>query len=156
MDMKGVVLTETGRSEALRILRAHRLWEAYLQHVGTPATEIHTRAHTLEHMHDRSAVDYLDDLLGHPVQDPHGKEIPEDMDCMEQGGVVPFSLLRQGRHARIHEVPEAIASIGLKPGDRIRLGDRRDQGRTWVAVQEDGKEIPLDHAAADAILVACE
>ena len=151
----GISLTKEGRSEAVRIIRAHRLWEAYLQHVGTPEDEIHARAHTLEHMHDPSAVDYLDDLLGHPVRDPHGKEIPEDLDSKDRS-VVPLSLLRKGRSARVDRVPEAVSFTGLKPGDKIQVGERRGQGRTWVAIQEDGKEITLDHASADAILVRCE
>ncbi|MFH0822450.1 MAG: iron chelate uptake ABC transporter family permease subunit, partial [Pseudomonadota bacterium] len=64
MERGSVSLTDEGRSEANRILRAHRLWETYLQHVGTPEDQIHTTAHRLEHVHDRDAVDYLDDLLG--------------------------------------------------------------------------------------------
>ncbi len=71
-----VALTETGRREANRILRAHRLWEAYLEHVGTPAEEVHMRAHDLEHMSDEAAVDYLNTILGAPEHDPHGSPIP--------------------------------------------------------------------------------
>ena len=152
----GVILSEAGRAEAIRILRAHRLWEAYLQHVGTPEAEIHTRAHALEHMHDAGAVEYLDDLLGHPVRDPHGQEIPEDTAVILSGSVVSLSLLRQGRKGLIERVPQVAFSTGLKPGDRIHMEARRDQGKTWVAVSEEGKEITLDHATADAILVRCE
>ena len=156
MGQKGVVLTDEGRNEALRVLRAHRLWETYLQHVGTPEEEIHTRAHSLEHMHDPSAVDYLDDLLGHPVRDPHGKEIPEDASIILPGSVVSLSLLREGRRGSVEEVPKDASLSGLSPGDKIHVGARRDQGRTWVAINEDGREIAMDHAAADATLIRCE
>lgn len=69
-------LTQKGAQEASRVLRAHRLWESYLAHVGTPASEVHAQAHILEHMRDPGAIAYLDALLGHPDADPHGKVIP--------------------------------------------------------------------------------
>lgn len=69
-------LTRKGAQEASRVLRAHRLWESYLAHVGTPASEVHAQAHILEHMRDPGAIAYLDTLLGHPESDPHGKTIP--------------------------------------------------------------------------------
>jgi manganese/iron transport system permease protein/iron/zinc/copper transport system permease protein len=150
-----VTLTKAGRQEALRILRAHRLWEVYLDHVGTPADEVHTRAEKLEHMHDASAVEYLDDLLGHPEKDPHGQEIPEDEACRLPDARVPLSYLRRGRTGIVDRVPSKAAQSGLVPGDRIRMAPRRDNGRIWVAVRDDDREFTLDHAAADAIQVRC-
>jgi manganese/iron transport system permease protein/iron/zinc/copper transport system permease protein len=155
MQGTGITLTDAGQTEAKRIVRAHRLWEVYLQHVGTPDGEIHPRAASLEHMHDPSAVDYLDDLLGHPVRDPHGQEIPEDLACEIPGNLVPISLFREGRRGVIEKISETASITGLKSGDSIRMASRRDQGRTWVAVCEDGREIEMDHTTADAILVSC-
>lgn len=71
----GFSLTAKGRAEAEKVLRAHRLWEAYLETIGTPDEELHPTAHRLEHISDRETVDYLDECLGNPVQDPHGKPI---------------------------------------------------------------------------------
>jgi manganese/iron transport system permease protein/iron/zinc/copper transport system permease protein len=149
----GVVLTETGRVEALRIRRAHRLWETYLQHVGTPTSEIHPRVHKLEHVRDPGTVDYLDDLLDHPMVDPHGQEIPEDPDSLVHGRPVPLSVLRKGREGVVEKVLDAALDLGLGPGDRIRMEARRDQGKTWLITTNEGKEISLDHHAADSILV---
>lgn len=56
-------LTTRGKHEAQRLLCADRLWETYLQHVGTPADQLHQRASVLEHVHDEETVDYLDDKL---------------------------------------------------------------------------------------------
>ena len=36
IDEGALLLTDTGRREARRLLRAHRLWESYLDHLGTP------------------------------------------------------------------------------------------------------------------------
>lgn len=74
---EGFVLTETGQEQARKMLRAHRLWETYLQHVGVPEAEIHEKAHQLEHVDRELTLEYLDKLLEHPTTDPHGKEIPE-------------------------------------------------------------------------------
>ena len=73
---EGYRLTEKGRMEANKVLRAHRLWEAYLDTIGTPQEELHPTAHRLEHISDHNTVDYLDEQLGNLESDPHGKTIP--------------------------------------------------------------------------------
>ena len=72
---EGYTLTEEGDKEARKVLKAHRLWEAYLDSIGTPQDELHPTAHHLEHISDTNTVDYLDEKLGKPVQDPHGQTI---------------------------------------------------------------------------------
>lgn len=72
----GWTLTSDGDKEANKVLRAHRLWEAYLAQIGTPEEDLHPTAHHLEHISDNNTVDYLDKKLGNPVQDPHGQAIP--------------------------------------------------------------------------------
>ncbi len=72
----GYSLTENGEKEANKVLRAHRLWEAYLEKIGTPEEQLHPTAHKLEHISDDETVDYLDEKLGTPGRDPHGQTIP--------------------------------------------------------------------------------
>jgi manganese/iron transport system permease protein/iron/zinc/copper transport system permease protein len=72
----GFSLTEKGDDEARKVLRAHRLWETYLESIGTPDQDVHTTAHKLEHLREGDTVEYLDEKLGRPTQDPHGKAIP--------------------------------------------------------------------------------
>ena len=69
-------LTGSGQKEANKVLRAHRLWETYLESIGTPEHDVHTTAHQLEHLHQGDTVEYLDEKLGSPTKDPHGKAIP--------------------------------------------------------------------------------
>ena len=71
----GYALTDDGHREATKVLKAHRLWETYLESIGTPQEELHPTAHQLEHISDSSTVDYLDEKLGKPATDPHGKTI---------------------------------------------------------------------------------
>lgn len=72
----GFSLTEKGQKEGRDVLRAHRLWEAYLEKIGTPSENLHSTAHHLEHMREGGTVEYLDEKLGSPKHDPHGKQIP--------------------------------------------------------------------------------
>lgn len=75
-EISGYSLTANGEKEAQQVLRAHRLWEAYLESIGTPQQDWHSTAHQLEHMREAGTVDYLSEVLGKPEQDPHGQEIP--------------------------------------------------------------------------------
>lgn len=152
-DTGSVSLTDAGRHEAMRLLRAHRLWEAYLQHVGTPSEQLHDQAHLLEHVHDEAAVDYLDDKLGHPLRDPHGQEIPEDFVDVVPGAVVKASLLREGRSGTVVTIASALADLPLRVGMQVYVGPRSADEHEWTIVLPDGKRLRLDHQAMDAITV---
>lgn len=143
-----VSLTEPGKKEATRIIRAHRLWESYLSHVGT-AQGVHEKAHHLEHIHDHSAMDYLDDLLGHPTVDPHGKEIPARI--LGPDEQVPLSMLREGHTAVIMDIPPSITE--LEKGESVGTLAREDKGATWVVEKKDGTRVRLSHDHADRVLV---
>ena len=74
-DEKGYELTVQGRENAEKVLKAHRLWEVYLETIGTPQEQVHATAHHLEHISDTETVGYLDEKLGSPEADPHGRAI---------------------------------------------------------------------------------
>jgi manganese/iron transport system permease protein/iron/zinc/copper transport system permease protein len=150
---EGYLLSPKGEKEARRILRAHRLWETYLRHVGMAPNEVHARAHELEHVHDIESVAYLDELLGHPTHDPHGSEIPENAVEMNKGAVYPISSLREGRTAKVVEVGKEAQSLVLQPGELVTIGPRKGEGALWTIKRQDGSELLLEHKAADAILV---
>ena len=68
-------LTDAGRADARRLVRAHRLWESYLyKHFHLPSDHLHPPATRLEHV--RELADAVDSTLGHPERDPHGVRIP--------------------------------------------------------------------------------
>jgi manganese/iron transport system permease protein/iron/zinc/copper transport system permease protein len=158
LELDGVhaTLTQEGHREAQRLLRAHRLWESYLQHVGTPAELLHDRAHQLEHLHDEATVDYLDDKLGHPLVDPHGAEIPEDFVHLVPGSDVKASLMRQGHRGTVSAIGENAHSSGLRVGERIEAGPRSEDGTVWSFVRPDQSTVHLNHDAADALTVHLE
>ena len=148
-----ISLTDKGHREAMRLVRAHRLWETYLTRTNMPESEIHDKAHRLEHISDEATVDYLDDKLGHPLLDPHGSEIPEDTAKLGEMEEFKASLLRAGRVAKICRIARRGFGIGLEPGQIVTAGQRSDDGLTWKLLGENGQEYLLDHDQADDVFV---
>lgn len=146
-----ISLTDKGTKEASRLVRAHRLWETYLTKTGTPETEIHKKAHQLEHISDEATVDYLDDKLGHPLTDPHGSEIPEDFEKAATAREFRASLLRTGDRAEIYSIGANGAELGLKIGQQVVARDRSPDN-IWH-LTSDQKDYHLSHDEADSIMV---
>ena len=70
-------LTGTGTERASKIVRAHRLWETYLEkHMQTGRLDIDSPAHRLEHATSTQLSDQLSRELHTPEKDPHGSRIP--------------------------------------------------------------------------------
>src|SRR3954453_4719203 len=74
---RGVQLTDEGRRAALRMVRRHRLIEAYLvEFLGYSWDAVHAEAERLEHAVSDTLVERMAAALGHPAVDPHGDPIP--------------------------------------------------------------------------------
>jgi len=74
---QGVSLTKKGLTEALLIVRKHRLWEVFLvEKLDFKWDEVHELAEQLEHIKSETLIDRLDKLLKYPSKDPHGDPIP--------------------------------------------------------------------------------
>lgn len=74
----GVTLTKSGKTEALNIIRRHRLWEVFLvEKLHFNWDEVHEIAEQLEHVKSPLLISRIDHFLGHPKFDPHGDPIPD-------------------------------------------------------------------------------
>ncbi len=153
IDGEMVSLTDDGRFQAKRLVRAHRLWEAYLEKTGTPAKDVHEKAHVLEHISDVATVDYLDDQLGHPETDPHGTVIPPDPERLTVGSEVMASQLRKGFRVEVVQVGEVVPAGSVEPGRVITVGERSDGGLGWSFIVSENESFTLDHQQADALIV---
>jgi Mn-dependent DtxR family transcriptional regulator len=70
-------MTEDGRWRAARLVRGHRLWEAYLvKHLGLSADHVHAPADRVEHYINQPLRDELQKAVEDTAKDPHGREIP--------------------------------------------------------------------------------
>lgn len=75
-----LVLTGTGLDEARRVIRGHRLWEAFLaKRLGVDPQRLHTKAHAAEHYLTPALQAKLDADL-QVEADPHGRAIPPTSD----------------------------------------------------------------------------
>lgn len=72
-------LTDKGINKTNQILRAHRLWEAFLvEEIGLDAGQVHDEAERFEHHLTDELISEVDEQLGYPEIDPHGSPIPRN------------------------------------------------------------------------------
>ncbi len=104
-------LTAEGEKWAVRVVRAHRLWETWLaDEAQMPARKVHGPAERIEHTLTAEQIDELDAHLGHPRHDPHGHPIPK-----ASGEVPPLEEVTPPAPVRL---PSTLARLSdLKPGE---------------------------------------
>lgn len=150
-----VRLTEHGREEARRIVRAHRLYETYLaRETGISPGEWHRQADAAEHTLSEADIDALADRLGRPRYDPHGDPIPT-----RDGSLPPRrgeSLLDAPADSgllvvHIEDEPPGIyrraAAAGVFAGSRLRILGRSKAG-VRTEIEDRTCELPVAVAAA--------
>jgi manganese/zinc/iron transport system permease protein len=72
-------LTEKGISDAMRIVRLHRLWELYLnESMNIAPDHVHDSAEELEHLITPELEALLEKRLNYPTLDPHQETIPRE------------------------------------------------------------------------------
>lgn len=126
---EGYVLTDVGRSYALRVIRTHRLWERYLaDETGVEEMGWHEAAERQEHRLTIDEADALSARMGNPRYDPHGDPIPTPTGDLPGKRGVPLSQLAPGEVGEIvhveDEPPTVYAQIvaqNLHPGLRVRI-----------------------------------
>ncbi len=130
---RGATLTRSGRREALRVLRRHRLIETYLvARLGYTWDTVHAEAERLEHAVSDDLVERLAEALGNPAFDPHGDPIPGVDGSLTPRETTPLTVVANGTVARIARVDTAdgdrlrwLASEGLIPGTTITVVSRQ-------------------------------
>ena len=71
---RAVRLTDAGLARAVTMTRRHRLIETWLvQEFGYTWDEVHDEAEVLEHAVSDRMLAGIDERLGHPAVDPHGR-----------------------------------------------------------------------------------
>jgi DtxR family Mn-dependent transcriptional regulator len=145
MDGDKPLLTPTGRNYALRIIRAHRLWERYLaEETGYSESEWHERADRFEHSLTPEQANALSTQLGNPTHDPHGDPIPTASGELQHHGGKPMTTMETGQPLRIVHIedePETVyaqlVAEGLHPGMEIRINEMTPQRiRFWAGGDE--------------------
>ncbi len=117
-------LTDEGRTQAVRVVRRHRLSERFLtDYLGLPWDTVHEEACRLEHALSDAAEESLARRLGHPATCPHGHPIPYEVPVADCGVPSHLADARAGESWSVaflaDESPEFLryaASCGLAPG----------------------------------------
>jgi manganese/zinc/iron transport system permease protein len=74
-----VNLTAQGISDAMRIVRLHRLWELYLnEYMNIAPDHVHESAEQMEHLLTPELEAMLENRLNFPTLDPHQETIPRE------------------------------------------------------------------------------
>jgi len=157
----GVRVTKNGKSEALSVIRKHRLWETFLvQKLRFNWDEVHEIAEQLEHIHSPILIEKLDEFLGYPTTDPHGEPIPDHNGNVNVQAQQPLNDLAPGYTGEITAVKDSdsallkyLDKIGAIPGKRIALISKEDYDES-LEVEIDTKRISLSKAVSKNILVA--
>lgn len=138
-----VALTAHGRRHALRVVRRHRLLEAFLaQTLGVPWDEVHDEAEVLEHAVSQELEARIDAALGHPERDPHGDPIPPAEGDHDESWAESLWSAPAGAVFFVERVsdqdPEALRYLGelaIRPGATVVVGEREPfGGPLWVDV----------------------
>lgn len=152
------ILTDDGRSYALRVIRVHRIWERYLaDETSIREKEWHSEADLHEHYLTSEAADKLAAQLGNPVFDPHGDPIPSTEGEIPEYRGQTLNTLEEGQLAMIthledepHAVYEQLIALGLYPGMQVYVLDVSDHKITFAA---EGQECVLTPLFASSITV---
>jgi DtxR family Mn-dependent transcriptional regulator len=153
-----ILLSSQGRSYALEIIRAHRLWERYLaDETGVDPVRWHALAERREHALTPVETDALARRLGNPRFDPHGDPIPTADGEMPQEPSVSLSQLGEGEMGRVVHVedePDAVfeqlVALGLYPGMEVRVTSRSAER---IAFDSNGRGLDLSQIAAGNVFV---
>jgi DtxR family Mn-dependent transcriptional regulator len=160
---KGVQLTDEGRRAALRMIRRHRLVEAYLvAFLGYSWDTVHDEAERLEHAVSDALVERMAAVMGNPTTDPHGDPIPAADGSIEEPDLVALSNVAAGRTMELRRVDEGqsdrlryIASIGLTPGAVVTVIERQPfEGP--ITIRVDGQVHVIGHELGQVLFCAME
>jgi DtxR family Mn-dependent transcriptional regulator len=128
----GVHLTPRGETEALRLIRRHRVIELFLvQVLGYTWDRVHEEAERLEHAASDELVNRMASWLGEPEADPHGAPIPGAGSPFVERRYPALTDVAVGSPMVVRRVededPEVLrylAGLGLLPGTELLVEER--------------------------------
>lgn len=157
----GVNVTSKGKTEALYVVRKHRLWETFLvQKLGFTWDEVHEVAEQLEHIHSSRLIDKLDEFLGFPKVDPHGDPIPDGKGKLKIAPQIALDQVKAGFEGIIAAVKDSdsnllkyLDKINAKPGLKITVISKEEYDES-LEVALGNKKVFLSKEVSKNILVS--
>jgi DtxR family Mn-dependent transcriptional regulator len=157
----GVNITSKGKTQALQIIRKHRLWETFLvEKLGFTWDQVHEVAEQLEHIRSTHLIDKLDEYLGFPKVDPHGDPIPDQNGKLKSSPQVCLDQMKPGSKGMISSVKDSdpqllkyLDKIGAKPGKKIQVMNRENYDES-IEVMIEKKVVFVSKEVSRNILVS--
>ncbi|HEX9166444.1 MAG TPA: metal-dependent transcriptional regulator [Gemmatimonadales bacterium] len=158
---RGVALTTEGRRAAVRMVRRHRIIEAYLVgRLGYSWDSVHDEAERLEHAVSEELIERMAEALGNPAFDPHGDPIPDADGQVTELLYTPLSEMLSGERVEVRRVDTSepdrlryLGGIGLVPGAVLTIAGK-EPFHGPLSVDIDGRRHVLGHDLARVLLCA--
>jgi len=156
-----VTLTQEGKVLALRMLRRHRLMEAWLvESFGYRWNEVHDEAEVLEHAVSDRLLEMISEKLGNPLRDPHGDPIPRADGTVVQPDAVLVREAPDGFSGTVVRISDRDPNLLQHLGEQgfaldalVEVVERRPFGGA-LCVRVAGSEVDLGDEAAQAIWIS--
>jgi DtxR family transcriptional regulator, Mn-dependent transcriptional regulator len=159
---QGVSLTKKGKTQALQVVRKHRLWEVFLvEKLQFSWDEVHELAEQLEHIQSNVLIERLDNFLGHPTSDPHGDPIPNAKGEMPVLRQILLSELEINSKAKVMGMKEHsptflqyLDKLGISIGAAVKVMDRVVFDASLELKVNDKKIMVVSYEVAKNIIVS--
>jgi DtxR family Mn-dependent transcriptional regulator len=157
----GVQITKSGKTEALRVIRKHRLWETFLvDKLNFSWDEVHDIAEQLEHIQSPLLIQKLDEFLGFPKSDPHGEPIPDKNGKMAEVKQTILSAAAPKKKATLLAVKndsptflKYLSKIGMKLGSKIAVVNKTEFDGSQEIIIDGKKKAFISRDAADNLII---
>ncbi len=153
----GISLTKKGQKEAVRMLRAHRLWEVFLtEKLGFAWEDVHADAERLEHNSTDALLNRLDDFLDHPKYCQHGNPIPDRSGYISEFSTLSLAEVNEGEHFELTRVVDEKELLVFLNENHLKLNqeifvERKDAFNRLMHIKEGHRSIILSLKTAHMI-----
>ena len=157
----GAKITKQGKSQALSVIRKHRLWETFLvEKLHFSWDEIHDVAEQLEHIQSPLLIEKLDEFLGYPAADPHGHPIPDKDGKVQSPKLIPLSESVVNKKAVVRSVKDGspsflqyLSKIGIYIGVKLVILDKIEFDSSLEVLIDSKNRVFISRDAAENLLI---
>ena len=120
----GISLTNKGKKEAIRMIRAHRIWEVFLtDKLGFSWENVHEDAEKLEHATSDEVLNRLYEFIGKPDYCQHGNPIPDVSGHIKKSSTISLFSCEVGQTFKMTRVLDFKALLVYLNEEGIKLND---------------------------------
>jgi len=158
---KGISLTKKGKDVAIRMIRAHRIWEVFLtEKLGFSWENVHEDAEMLEHATSPEVLEKLYHFLGQPDYCQHGNPIPDIHGKMKDPVVFALSDAKPNQVFELLRVIDHKDLLIYLNQYHLKLHDRfvileRDDFNGVLKIEKESKETIVLTLKTAGMLFGC-